>query len=59
MSISQIYPFIHIPYFPILSHFISVVIVVVVVAVDYVIAVDSVVLVLDAVGKADDRNRCP
>jgi len=57
MSISQIYLFIHIPYVPMLSCLISVVVVVVVVVVDYVIVVDSVVL--DVVGKADDRNRCP
>ena len=56
-SISNL--FIHIPYFPMLSYLISVVVVVVVLVVDYVIAVDSVVFVLGVVGKADDRNRCP
>jgi len=55
MSISQIYLIIHIPYSPMLSCLISVVVVAVVV-VDYVI-VDSVVL--GVVGKADDRNRWP
>ena len=41
-----------------LSHFISVVVAVVVV--DYVIVVDSVVLdVVGVIGKADDRNKYP
>jgi len=58
MSVHLSNLFIHIPYLPMLSCLISVVVVVAVV-VDYVIVVDFVVFVLGVVGKADDRNKCP